>query len=151
MHSPVSRLAPVAALVLLLACGGDSTGSSELAASDVSGTWDLNATGCLNGDLPVKLSASSSGALTSAVNTWTNDESFGFFRPLEGTVDLSSGAAEFHMWADGSHNAAVLFVGTLHSDGSLTGTVSDPMPGYGPIFHLSGGPACTSDVTGHRR
>lgn len=141
---------PLVGVALLLACGSN-TGPSGLTAATVTGTWDLNVTGCLTGDLPVRLSAASDGALTSAVNAWTNDESLGFFRPLDGTVTLSSGAAEFHMWSDAQHTDALLFTGTLTSAGALSGTVTDPMPGYGPIFHFSGGAICTAAATGHRR
>jgi hypothetical protein len=152
MYKRALRLATtVAALTFLASCGGDSTSPSGLTAAFVSGIWDVNATGCINGDLPVRLSASSDGALTSAINAWTNDESLGFFRPLDGTVDLGTGAAEFHMWDTGSHDGALLFSGTLHADGLLTGTLTDPMPGYGSVFHFSGGPICTAPVTGHHR
>jgi hypothetical protein len=137
--------------LLLLACGGDNAGPSGITAAQITGTWDMNATGCLSGNLPVRLSASSDGALTSAVNAWTNSEPAGFFRPLDGTVALATGAAEFHMWSDASHDAAMLFVGTLSADGSLTGTVADPMTGHAPVFHFSGGPDCTATATGHRR
>lgn len=111
----------------------------------------MNVSGCLSGNLPVRLSAAANGALTSGTNAWTNNESFGFFRPLGGTVDLTTGDAEFHMWADGSHDAAMIFSGTLDADGSLQGTVTDPMPGFSPIFHFSGDPICTGQATGQRR
>jgi hypothetical protein len=120
-------------------------------ASEISGTWDLNATGCLQGDLPVRLTAASDGGLTSAANAWTNSESLGFFRPLDGSVDLSTGAAEFHMWADGSHDSAILFTGTITAAGAITGNFTDPMPAYAPIFHFSGGSECVAPVTGSRR
>src|SRR6476646_6821562 len=146
------RGVPALFACLLVACGGgDSSGPPDLAPEFVSGIWDINVTGCLNGALPVRLVATSTGALTSAQNAWTNSEDLGFFRPLDGTVDLSSGAAEFHMWSGGDHDSAVLFVGTLASDGSLSGTVTDPMPGEAPIFHFSGSPICTATGTGHRR
>lgn len=133
-----------------LACG-DGSGPDGLGAEFVSGIWDITVEGCLNGVLPVRLEAEEDGALTSAQNAWTNNEDLGFFRPLDGEVDLETGEAEFHMWADGDREAALLFVGTLDEDGGLTGTVRDPMPGYGPIFHFSGGPACEVSATGAKR
>lgn len=140
-------------VALTLGCGGgDGTGPAGLMSEFVTGIWDMNTTGCLNGNLPVRLSASADGSLTSAVNAWANAEAqFGFTRPLDGTVNLATGAAEFHMWSSGSHTSALLFVGTLSADGSLTGNVTDPMTGYGPVFHFSGQPSCTAQVSGHRR
>jgi hypothetical protein len=37
--------------------------------------------------------------------------------PHGGQVDLDTGAAEFHMWASGERDAAILFIGTLGTDG----------------------------------
>jgi hypothetical protein len=112
----------------------------------------MTAAGCLMGDLPVRLAPTYKGELTSAENAWANDEAgSGFNRPLTGAVDFSTGFAQFQMWATASHTSAMLFVGTLGTDGALTGTVTDPMSGYDPIFHLSGSPDCSVELTGHRR
>ncbi|HEU4700683.1 MAG TPA: hypothetical protein VFS40_15975 [Gemmatimonadales bacterium] len=150
------RLAVVAVVcsaVAFAAGCGDGGPSGGLGAADINGTWDLNVSGsCLRGSLPVRLTATAGGALTSATNAWTNNEAdLGFFRPLDGSVDLESGAAEFHMWGSGDRTHALLFTGTLGADGSLDGTITDPMPGAGPVFHFSGGPTCTAAATGHKR
>jgi hypothetical protein len=104
------------------------------------------------GSFPVRLNAAADGALTSAVNAWASGAgSVDFGRPLDGAVDLGTGAAEFHLWSSSTHTSAMLFVGTLAADGSLTGTLTDPMTGYAPILHLSGDPDCTAQVSGQRR
>lgn len=137
---------------LLVSCGSDGTGPDALTASQVSGIWDVSMTGCLGGTLPMRLVAERNGDLTSAQNAWTNNEAqLGFSRPLEGSVTLSSGAAEIHLFADANHVAALLFVGTLTADGHLSGTMTDPMPGFQPVVHLSTDPPCEAAAAGSKR
>jgi hypothetical protein len=142
-------------LALTLGCGGsddNGTGPNGLSPALVSGTWDISVTGCLSDNLPVRLSADDDGSLTSAENVWTYPGAqFEFDRPLDGRVDLETGAAEFHLWSSDLLTAALLFVGTLSADGSLTGDITDPLPGYIPVFHFFLFPICQAQASGQRR
>ncbi len=122
-----------------------------LAPEDVTGEWDLEAGGCLNRRVPVHLVAESTGALTSVYNYWQDwDHPITYARPLDGGVNLSNGAAEFHLYSFKELNYVALFTGTMQADGSIGGTFTDPMPGFDPLFHSSG-ETCIAPVTGHKR
>jgi hypothetical protein len=143
-------------LTLTLGCGGsddNGTGPNGISPALVSGIWDLNAPGCLfNQSLPLRLNAADDGTLTSAENVWTYPGAqFEFDRPLDGRVDLETGTAEFHIWSSEFRTAALLFVGTLSADGSLTGVITDPLPGYIPVFHFFLFPICQAQASGQRR
>jgi hypothetical protein len=150
----VQRLALLA--LLLVACGSDSSGApadDPVESSDLVGTWTIHlarrgecAGFTANGDLTLWLPTSPGHGPTviNFVSDWGFDPDR--FGSLTGHTDLPSGVTELRLWK-GVLVQGALLSGTMTAASTFTGVLSDPIPGYGPIFAAS---SCVWDVTGER-
>jgi hypothetical protein len=146
------RAIVLAAAVALAACGDDNNQPSDLTAADVAGIWDFTANACFSGSLPVRLNPASDGSLAGFQNNWTTSEAtIGFILPLDGSVDFSSAGIQMNLWADNDHTQGMVITGTMTSDGLFAGSVTDPNPGFAPLFHPTGSPPCLGTVNGTKR
>ena len=153
---------PIALLALLLAlsgCGGDNGGAGPtppaLTAAEVAGAWTFtlsdessHCTGAAGGgNLSVRLSGSMADPNGDIINftsdTWGGDPSTTFGQ-ITGSIHLSTGALDLRVWKGVLVNGAKL-AGTVKSDLTFSGTLQDPLPGYGAIFVFG---SCTFSVTG---
>jgi hypothetical protein len=150
-------LAPLIGVVLL-ACGGDSTGEagSEIPVENVTGTWTITlgdsipCSDSLPGrDLTVTFSGSEedvepAGSLTFA-ETWSY--SGGVSGVLYGTVNVQSRLVILHLTRQDSLDYGMEIRGTLDDNLVLRGLAFDPYPGYEPLLVTA---ECTFDAQGAR-
>lgn len=134
-------LTPLLAIALISACGSDEHGSA-VDVSVVSGVWTVTvadrSSACDGVDtggtyyFEVPKSLPQTGSTAYVNGTWGSDTA-GQVDSLTGNVDLSTGTVFFRLWKTTLVSGAQLD-GTLTHTGEFTGTLTDPAPGYQPIF-----------------
>lgn len=143
----------VATAAILTACGSDSSGPSGLTPSQVNGVWTV--TGVPRPAICGNQTATTSVTMTLAfqANGETGDVgsswrygSSSLQRLAQGQVDYASGAVSLHLWGV-PNESALRLTGTFAGDGSFTGLLREPAPGYDTIFLFG---TCEWDVTGQR-
>lgn len=120
-------------------------GGGAVTQAQASGTWSLTLTqtttlACTGGALangsiiPVNLVLQSDGT-AAATSTWRSASS-GALLPLSGTVRFSDGFTDLILSGGGSSGMELR--GTISSGGSFNGTITDPAPGFTPVYGASG-------------
>ena len=163
------RLLAASLVALLAACetstepsfatgGGTLPPVLALTPAQASGTWsftlrrtsngfDCPNGGLLDGHLGGKDLAVGSDGVLSVNGVWQNPPST-LVRPLSGQVRLSDGLTDILFRAGGTNaSAAMRLQGSMTSTGTFTGTMTDPAPGFNPVFSIAG---CFYNVTGTR-
>jgi len=138
--------------------GGTLPPALGLTAAQASGAWSFtlrrtsNGFDCPNGGLlegqvlTTQMVVGSDGVL-SVNSLWQNPPST-LVRPLSGQVRLPDGLTDILFRAGGTNaSAAMRLQGAMASTGTFTGTMTDPAPGFNPVFSISG---CFYNVTGTR-
>lgn len=150
-------LVTLALLATVAGCSGDDSSGpdSTLTAEQVAGAWTFTlsdesatCTGAAGGgDISVRLSGTSADVSGDILNftsdDWGGDPSTTFGQ-ITGNIRLNSGALDLRVWKGVLVNGAQL-TGTVKNNLTFTGTLRDPLPGYGAIFVFG---SCTFDVTG---
>lgn len=149
--------------LLLAACensadplSGFLGGGGSLTQTQASGNWSftltktttLACTGALADQVvTAHLDVQTDGTLIGTTSTWQNPLSTAA-EPLTGSVRLSDGFSDL-IFRDPAvaSNAAMEFRGTMTANGSLTGTLTDPAPGFSQVFGTDG---CQYTVTGSK-
>jgi hypothetical protein len=148
----------------LLSCGDSNGPSSSLNENDILGTWTLTAaTGTGNRQCgvipPLLVPFVSSGVdlgdgRLQFVDSWyfASDPSHSF-GPFAAQVSTRDGTT--HLQLTRTLDDATLIEGTMRSDGTFTGTITDPVPGHpgSAIFVTFSGTVlstCTYEVTMQR-
>ena len=112
--------------------------------AQASGTWTLSLTktttlACTGGALadgsiiPVNLSVQSDGTATNT-STWRSVTS-GALLPVSGSVRFSDGFTDLILSSGAS---GMEMRGTVTSSGTFTGTITDPAPGFNPVYGTGG-------------
>ena len=84
------------------------------------------------------------GTLNATTSSWQNPPTT-IVRPLSGSVRLSDGFADLFLSSASGSASAMELRGTVGSDGTFTGTLTDPAPGFSPMFSTGG---CEYSSTG---
>jgi hypothetical protein len=152
-------------LMLLAACENSaeplngflgSGGGGSLTQTQASGNWSftltktttLACTGALADQvITAHLDVQTDGTLSGTTSSWQNPLTTAA-EPLTGSVILSTGITDL-IFRDPAvaSNAAMELRGTMTATGSLTGTLTDPAPGFTQVFGTDG---CQYSVTGNK-
>jgi hypothetical protein len=119
-------------------------GGGAITQAQAAGTWNLTLTktttlACTGGALadgsiiPVNLSLQSDGTATTT-STWRSVTS-GALLPVSGTVRFSDGFTDLILSSGGS---GMELRGTMTSTGTFSGTITDPAPGFTPVYGTGG-------------
>jgi hypothetical protein len=130
-------------------------GGSGLTAAQADGNWSFTVTrtsslGCTGGSLTngqvvtASVDVLTDGTISSSTSSWQGPGST-LVRPLSGSVNLSTGFADIIMSASSGSTAAMELRGTMTTNGSFSGTLTDPAPGSFQVFG-----ACSYTATGTR-
>lgn len=140
-------LVALSVLVALLSCGDSSTGSpvGPTAASLV-GSWELIRepnTSCSGAGTAFQTKyfftvppGDAAGSVRNVVSRWEVVQPPRFDWVVSGNFNLAARTVELRFWLRTLETGSMFF-GTLASDGSSTGTLVDPIPGYKPHFVLT--------------
>ncbi|HUQ99974.1 MAG TPA: hypothetical protein VM166_11005 [Gemmatimonadaceae bacterium] len=135
---------------------GGTGGGGAITQADASGNWSFTVRrtttlACSGGSLAdgqiltAHLDVVTAGSLNASASTWQNPPNAAA-RPLSGSVRFSDGLADLIMTSSAGNTASGMELrGTIVSDGTFTGTLTDPAPGLTPIFSVSG---CEYSTTG---
>ncbi len=84
------------------------------------------------------------GTLNAATSIWQNPPT-AVVRPLSGSVRLTDGFADAFFSSSSGSTSAMELRGTITTTATFSGTLTDPAPGFSPIFSVSG---CQYNATG---
>lgn len=130
----------------LIGIGGG--GGGAVTQAQVAGDWSFTVRKtttlpCTGGSLAdgqiltSHLDAGSDGTINAGTSNWQNPPTT-LIRPLSGAVRLTDGFTDLILSASAGSASAMELRGTLASSGTFTGTVTDPGPGFTPMFGSSG-------------
>ena len=152
-------------LVLVSACEtttedifGIGGGGGAITQAEASGDWSftLQKTGTLacsggalsNGQiLTVHLDVASDGTINASTSSWQNPPTT-LVRPLSGTVRLTDGFTDAFLSSSVGSASAMELRGTMSSNATFSGTLTDPGPGFTPMFGTSGCEYTASGIKG---
>ncbi len=120
-------------------------GGGAVTQAQASGTWSLTLTktttlACASGALAdgsvitVNLTVLSDG--TAATTSSWRSPSSGALLPLSGSVRLADGVTDLILSSGGSTGMELR--GTVSSTGTFSGTITDPAPGFTPVYGTGG-------------
>jgi hypothetical protein len=165
---PIRRLSvrPLALCLILLAftsaCEtttdsifGIGGGGGAVTQAQVAGNWTFTLTrtttlACTGGALTdgqvitAHIDVGSDGTLNSTTSSWENPPST-FVRPLSGAVRFTDGVTDLVLTSSAGSNSAMELRGTVSSNTTFSGTLTDPAAGFSPMFGTSG---CEYTATG---
>jgi hypothetical protein len=151
----VRRIVPcLSFLVLLSACEttaedifGVGGGPGAVTQAQANGNWTftlqrtttLACSGALaNGQvITASLAVGSDGTLNAGTSTWQNPPTT-LIRPASGAIRLTDGVTDLFFSSSSGSSSAMELRGSMSSNGSFTGTITDPAPGFSPIFGTTG-------------
>ena len=136
----------------LIGIGGN--GGGAITQAQASGDWSFTlrkttTLPCTGGSLAdgqvltAHVDALSDGTVNRTTSSWQNPPS-GFF-PLSGLVRFTDGSTDLSFGAGTGTGAAMELLGTISASNTFTGTLTDPAPGFSPIFSAGG---CQYSVSG---
>jgi hypothetical protein len=120
-------------------------GGGAVTQAEASGTWSLTLTqtttlACTGGALangsiiPVNLVVQTDG--TAATTSSWRSASSGALLPLSGTVRFSDGFTDLILTSGGTSGMELR--GTIGSNGTFSGAITDPAPGLTPVYGAGG-------------
>lgn len=77
------------------------------------------------------------GTLNATTSSWQNPPTT-VVRPLSGTVRFTDGFVDLFFSASSGSASAMELRGTVSATGTFTGTLTDPAPGFSPMFSVGG-------------
>ena len=129
-------------------------GSGTVSQSQAAGNWSftlqrtstLSCTGALsNGQvIPAHLDVGADGSITTGTSTWQNPPTT-LSRPISGSIRFSDGFTDLFLSSSSGSAAAMELRGNMTSSATFSGSLTDPAPGFSPIFGTSG---CEYTATG---
>lgn len=152
LGATLRRWGPVVFCLAAIACT-DANAPAGVTVDQLAGTWELTRAAnpaCLGGQTPqvylfrVPRGDVRAGAL-SVVANWGTTPALPW--ALTGSVDLASRTADLRFWLR-VLDVGAQFRGTVDGNGTMRGTLTDPVPGYRP--HLVASPGCTFEATARR-
>ena len=122
-------------------------GGSGITQAQATGNWSFtvqrtSTLGCTSGSLAngqaltATLDVQSTGTLATT-SFWQNPPTT-LVRPLSGSINLSTGSTDLFMSASPGSSAAMELQGTMTSNRTFTGTLTDPAPGSFQVFGACG-------------
>jgi hypothetical protein len=90
------------------------------------------------------LDIAADGTVNTGTSSWQNPPTT-LVRPLSGAVRLSDGFTDLILSSSPGSSAAMELRGTIASNATFSGTLTDPAPGFTPMFGSSG---CEYTATG---
>jgi hypothetical protein len=137
---------------------GVGGGGGAVTQAQAAGAWTFTVqqTGtlaCTGGALPngqiltAQLDVASDGTLNAGTSSWQNPPTT-LIRPLTGSVRLTDGFTDLFLSSSVGSTSAMELRGTMSSNGTFSGTLTDPGPGFTPMFGTSGCQYTTSGVKG---
>lgn len=162
----MKRFVPSLALIILItACesstdpisgiGGDG-GGGAITQAQASGDWSFTVRktttlSCSGGSLAdnavltAHTDVLAAGTIATSTSFWQNPP-VTVIRPLSGAVRFSDGVTAFLMFSSSTNTSLGMELrGTMTSTGTFTGTLTDPAPGFTPVFGTGG---CEYTATG---
>lgn len=129
-------------------------GAPGITQAQATGNWSFtvqqtSTLGCTSGSLAsgqvltASLNVSADGTLA-ATSSWQNPPTT-VVRPLSGVISLGTGITDLFMAASSGSSGVMELRGTMTSNGSFTGTLTDPAPGSFQVFG-----ACSYTATGSK-
>ena len=150
-------------LVLTSACetstdsifGIGGNGGGAVTQAQVAGNWSFTLTKtatlpCTGGSLAdgqvitAHIDLGSDGTLNATTSSWENPPST-LVRPLSGAVRFTDGFTDLTFSSSSGSASAMELRGTASSNATFSGTLTDPAPGFSPIFSVGG---CEYTATG---
>ena len=130
----------------LIGIGG--TGGGAVTQAQAAGDWSFTVRktttlSCSGGSLAdgqvltAHMNVLSDGTLNATTSSWQNPPTT-LVRPLSGSVRLTDGFADLIFSASTGSASAMELRGTLTSTGTFAGTLTDPAPGFSPMFSAGG-------------
>ena len=138
--------------------GGGGGGGGAISQGQASGNWSftVNRTTTLpctggalaNGQvLTAHIDVLADGGVSPATSNWQNPPT-ATVRPLSGLVRFTDGFSTLIFAASvGNPTSGMELRGTMTAAGSFTGTLTDPAPGFTPVFSTGG---CAYATTGNK-
>jgi hypothetical protein len=129
----------------LIGTGGN--GGGAVTQAQATGNWSFTVRKtttlpCTGGSLAdgqiltAHLDVLTDGTVNGATSSWQNPPS-GFF-PLSGLVRFSDGSTDLTFSAGTGTGSAMELLGTISASNTFTGTLTDPAPGFSPMFSAGG-------------
>lgn len=139
------RAVVLAAVVLVVgACGGDSSGPKPINAAVLAGSWELVRepnTACFGAGTALQTkyyftlpAPTSTSSVLNVVSRWEVVQPYRFNWLLSGNFNLSARTVELRFWLVGLETGSMFTAAAVKDDGSATGTLQDPTPGFKPHF-----------------
>ena len=127
---------------------GIGGGGGAVTQAQAAGSWSFTVqqTGtlaCTGGALPngqiltASLDVASDGTINPSTSSWQNPPTT-LIRPLTGSVRLTDGFTDLFLSSSAGSTSAMELRGTMSSNGTFSGTLTDPGPGFTPMFGTSG-------------
>lgn len=140
----------------LIGIGGN--GGGAVTQAQAAGDWSFTVTktttlACSGGSLAdgqvltAHLDVLTDGTLNATTSSWQNPPTT-LIRPLTGTVRFADGFSDLFFSSSSGSASAMELRGTVSSSGTFTGTLTDPAPGFSPMFSVSGCEYSTSGSKG---
>lgn len=93
--------------------------------------------------LTAHLDVLSDGTVNGSTSSWQNPP--GTVHPLSGLVRFTDGSVDFTFGASSGSGSAMELIGTISATNTFTGTLTDPAPGFSPVYSAGG---CEYTTTG---
>lgn len=143
------RVAASIWLVLLAACGGDS-GPKAIDPSRLVGSWELTRepnTACFGAGTATQQkyyftipAGDAAGSTLNVVTKWEVVQPYRFNWSLTGNFNLAARTVELRFWYVPLQTGSMFTASGVADDGSATGILQDPTPGFQPHFVIG---SCT--------
>ena len=136
--------------------GGGGPGGGAVTQAQASGNWSFtlrrtNTLTCTGGSLPdnqimlAHFDVTNTGTLSTATSTWQASPP-GTVRALAGTLSFSTGLADLTLFPSATNTSTAMELrGTVTAAGTFSGTLTDPAPGFTPVYSGNG---CAYTATG---
>jgi hypothetical protein len=130
----------------LIGIGGQ--GGGAITQTQAAGDWSFTVRktttlACSGGSLAdgqvltVHMDVLSDGSLNATTSSWQNPPTT-VIRPLSGSVRFTDGFADLFLSSATGSASGMELRGTIGSNGTFSGTLTDPAPGFSPMFSAGG-------------
>jgi hypothetical protein len=137
---------------------GTGGGGGAVTQAQVAGNWSFTLTrtttlACTGGALSdgqvisAHIDVGTDGTLNSATSSWANPPNT-FVRPLSGSVRLADGVTDLILNSSSGSTSAMELRGTMGSNSTFSGTLTDPAAGFSPVFGTGGCEYTTAGTKG---
>ncbi len=129
----------------LIGFGGN--GGGPITQAQASGDWSFtvrktSTLPCTGGSLAegqvltAHLDVLTDATVNGSTSSWQNPP--GTVHPLSGLVRFSDGSTDLTLRASAGSASAMELIGTMTASNTFTGTLTDPAPGFSPVYSAGG-------------